>query len=341
MDPIDAFPEHISTTVVPMTLPDKPDVLEYAARQAKSELASSTKSPPPNGCLSCFVKTIGIEERRAASTYPDSCTGQKATLEEKSLPFTKKRVRITPVMRRVTGRPELPMALVQIPHVLEPVQIPFVPQPPVQIPHVTEPPAQIPVSQVPQPSVQISVSQVPQPPVQIPHVPEPPVQILQDPEPMRIPPSSTLWSLWSQRMHSTNSRRSYLDPQPKNSSCFTRVHVPRSFGKTVIKFTSHLNLTWNQGFDLKYFRVGRSPSRQVWPQNTDPYPLDLTHCTRLADVYVTWLTWLDDWEMHRDENLPCCVVCPQPWKRALETYMERSHQNALAHGMPSDVFEHI
>ncbi|GFT77678.1 uncharacterized protein TNCV_4245531 [Trichonephila clavipes] len=119
------------------------------------------------------------------------------------------------------------------------------------------------------------------------------------------------------------------------------VHVPRSFGKTVIVFTSHLNLTWNQGFDLKYFRVGRSPSRQVWPQNTDPYPLDLTHCTRLADVYVTWLTWLDDWEMHRDENLPWCVVCPQPWKWALETYVERSHQNALAHGMPSDVFEHI
>ncbi|GFT77677.1 hypothetical protein TNCV_4245521 [Trichonephila clavipes] len=278
MDPIDAFPEHISTTVVPMTLPDKPDVLEYAARQAKSELASSTKSPPPNGCLSCFVKTIGIEERRDRllkitdkrmvyiygniffakkdftfglrtvksgeihliqtthvpmltyelpasslkcraqpnvirssfrrdSTWeisnkmkkfdqtpyklppptPIHVPAKKRPLEEKSLPFSKKRVRITPVMRRVTGRPELPMALVQIPHVLEPVQIPFVPQPPVQIPHVTEPPAQIPVSQVPQPSVQISVSQVPQPPVQIPHVPEPPVQILQDPEPMRIP----------------------------------------------------------------------------------------------------------------------------------------------------------
>ncbi|GFV48871.1 uncharacterized protein TNCV_3956691 [Trichonephila clavipes] len=33
MDPIDAFPEHLSTTVVPVTLPDKPDALEYAARQ--------------------------------------------------------------------------------------------------------------------------------------------------------------------------------------------------------------------------------------------------------------------------------------------------------------------
>ncbi|GFW26053.1 hypothetical protein TNCV_3317241 [Trichonephila clavipes] len=30
------------------------------------------------------------------------------------------------------------------------------------------------------------------------------------------------------------------------------------------------------------------------------------------------------------------LACPQPWKRALETHVERSHQNALAHGMPSD-----
>ncbi|GFS96582.1 hypothetical protein TNCV_3943741 [Trichonephila clavipes] len=33
MDQIDAFPEHISTTVMPVTLPKKPDALEYAARQ--------------------------------------------------------------------------------------------------------------------------------------------------------------------------------------------------------------------------------------------------------------------------------------------------------------------
>ncbi|GFX23078.1 uncharacterized protein TNCV_360921 [Trichonephila clavipes] len=35
MDQIDAFPEHISTTVVPVTLPEKPDALEYAARQGQ------------------------------------------------------------------------------------------------------------------------------------------------------------------------------------------------------------------------------------------------------------------------------------------------------------------
>ncbi|GFX75081.1 hypothetical protein TNCV_4064831 [Trichonephila clavipes] len=37
MDPIDVFPEHLSTTVVPMTLPDKPDALEYAARPLTSK----------------------------------------------------------------------------------------------------------------------------------------------------------------------------------------------------------------------------------------------------------------------------------------------------------------
>ncbi|GFV63795.1 uncharacterized protein TNCV_2977291 [Trichonephila clavipes] len=88
---------------------------------------------------------------------PIHVPAEKRSLEEKSLP--KKRVRITPVMRRVSRRSELPMAPVQIPDVLEPVQIPDVLEP-VQIPDVLEP------------SVQI-----PQPPVQIPDVLEPPVQI--------------------------------------------------------------------------------------------------------------------------------------------------------------------
>ncbi|GFS95422.1 hypothetical protein TNCV_409851 [Trichonephila clavipes] len=61
-DPIDAFPEHLSTTVVPVTLPDKPDALEYVARQGQVRAGITTKSPPPNGCLFCFVKTIGIKK---------------------------------------------------------------------------------------------------------------------------------------------------------------------------------------------------------------------------------------------------------------------------------------
>ncbi|GFW24886.1 hypothetical protein TNCV_3846201 [Trichonephila clavipes] len=100
---------------------------------------------------------------------PIHVPAEKRPLEEKSLPFSKKRskVCITPVMRRVSRRPELPMAPVQILHILEPMQIPLVPHSPVQILDVAEP-VQIPLSQVPQPTVQIQVSQDPQPPKQIP-----------------------------------------------------------------------------------------------------------------------------------------------------------------------------
>ncbi|GFX53929.1 uncharacterized protein TNCV_1154601 [Trichonephila clavipes] len=134
-------------------------------------------------------------------TTPIHVPAEKRPLEEKSL--SKKRVRITPVMRRVSRRFELPMAPMQFPDVLEPVQIPLVPQSPVEIPDVLEPvqipdviepvqipdvlePVQIPdvlepvqIPLVPQSPVQIPVSQVPELPVQIPvlQVPEPPVQI--------------------------------------------------------------------------------------------------------------------------------------------------------------------
>ncbi|GFU95768.1 uncharacterized protein TNCV_4889571 [Trichonephila clavipes] len=123
---------------------------------------------------------------------PIHVPAEKRPLEEKALP--KKRVRITPVMRRVSRRSERPMTPVQIPQppvqipdVLEPVQIPDVPQSNVQIPvaHVLEPPVQIPL--VPQSPVQIPVSQVLEPPVQIPDVPQSPVPIPDVLEPVQIP----------------------------------------------------------------------------------------------------------------------------------------------------------
>ncbi|GFS96799.1 uncharacterized protein TNCV_4754631 [Trichonephila clavipes] len=125
------------------------------------------------------------------------------------------------------------------------------------------------------------------------------------------------------------------------------VHIPGSFGKTVIVFTSHLDLTWDKGVELRFFQVGRPHSHRVWeayqPQTTDAYSLDLTDCPRVADVYVKWLTWLDDWEMHRDDPVPWRMVGLQPWKRVLEQHVQRSHEKALAHGMPSDVtlLDHI
>ncbi|GFS98331.1 uncharacterized protein TNCV_2208661 [Trichonephila clavipes] len=60
------------------------------------------------------------------------------------------------------------------------------------------------------------------------------------------------------------------------------VHIPRSFGKTVIVFTSHLDLTGDKGVELRFFQVGRPHSHLVWeayqPQTTDAYSLDLTDC---------------------------------------------------------------
>ncbi|GFT15538.1 uncharacterized protein TNCV_3265371 [Trichonephila clavipes] len=98
------------------------------------------------------------------------------------------------------------------------------------------------------------------------------------------------------------------------------VHIPRSFEKMVIVFTSHLDLTWDKGVELRFVQVGHPPSHRIWdayqPQTTDAYSLDFVDCTRVADVYVKWLTWLDDREMHRDDNIPRRMVGLQPWKRA-------------------------
>ncbi|GFU35552.1 hypothetical protein TNCV_4875671 [Trichonephila clavipes] len=71
---------------------------------------------------------------------PVHVPAEKRPLEEKFLPFSKRRVHITPVIRRVYRRPELPMASGQIP--VSPVKIP---QSSVQIP---EPPVQISLSQI-------------------------------------------------------------------------------------------------------------------------------------------------------------------------------------------------
>ncbi|GFY13746.1 uncharacterized protein TNCV_4961161 [Trichonephila clavipes] len=82
---------------------------------------------------------LGDDSQLPPST-PIHVPAEKLPLEEKSLPFSKKRskVRITPVMRRVSRRSEIPMAPVQIPQVPQPpVQIPL---PPVKIPQVPQPP---------------------------------------------------------------------------------------------------------------------------------------------------------------------------------------------------------
>ncbi|GFV25978.1 uncharacterized protein TNCV_2693441 [Trichonephila clavipes] len=145
------------------------------------------------------MKTFNQTPYKLPPPIPIHEPAEKRPLEDTSLP--KKRVRITPVMRRVSRRFELPMAPVQIPQspvqipdILEPVQIPDVLEPisdvlePVPIPDVLEP--------VPIPDVPPSPVHIPRPPVQIPDVLEPPVQIPQPPvqipdvlEPVQIPVS--------------------------------------------------------------------------------------------------------------------------------------------------------
>ncbi|GFV20900.1 hypothetical protein TNCV_3651111 [Trichonephila clavipes] len=62
MDQIDAFPEHISTTVMPVALTEKPDALEYAARRDTSVLASFIRAQYETSVCLVFAKTIGTQK---------------------------------------------------------------------------------------------------------------------------------------------------------------------------------------------------------------------------------------------------------------------------------------
>ncbi|GFU92147.1 uncharacterized protein TNCV_1789191 [Trichonephila clavipes] len=64
MDPIDAFPEHLSTTVVPVTLPDKPDALEYAARQGQVRVGIIYQEPTAKRVFVLFCKDHWHKKRR-------------------------------------------------------------------------------------------------------------------------------------------------------------------------------------------------------------------------------------------------------------------------------------
>ncbi|GFX10903.1 uncharacterized protein TNCV_3196641 [Trichonephila clavipes] len=70
----------------------------------------------------------------------------------------------------------------------------------------------------------------------------------------------------------------YFDPRPKNSSCFT----------------SHLDLTWDKGVDLKFLSWSFGPvspsGKTLEGVSASKYGglhFDLSHCTRLAVVYVS------------------------------------------------------
>ncbi|GFV07124.1 integrase catalytic domain-containing protein [Trichonephila clavipes] len=62
MSSIDDFPDHISTTVVPVTLPKKPDSLEYVAQQGQVKACIIYQKPYTKRCLYYFVTKIGIKK---------------------------------------------------------------------------------------------------------------------------------------------------------------------------------------------------------------------------------------------------------------------------------------
>ncbi|GFX29958.1 uncharacterized protein TNCV_1426941 [Trichonephila clavipes] len=56
MDPIDAFSEHLSNTVVPVTLTDKPVAMEYAARQSQIRAGIIYQEPTAKRVFVLFFK---------------------------------------------------------------------------------------------------------------------------------------------------------------------------------------------------------------------------------------------------------------------------------------------
>ncbi|GFS79410.1 uncharacterized protein TNCV_3006231 [Trichonephila clavipes] len=56
MDQIDAFPEHISKTMMPVTLLEKPDALEYAARQGQVRACIIYQEPNTKRVFVLFCK---------------------------------------------------------------------------------------------------------------------------------------------------------------------------------------------------------------------------------------------------------------------------------------------
>ncbi|GFW97539.1 uncharacterized protein TNCV_880361 [Trichonephila clavipes] len=64
MDPIDAFSEHISTTVVPVTLPDKPVALEYSGRPGQVRVAIIYQDTNAKRVFVVFCKEHWHKKRR-------------------------------------------------------------------------------------------------------------------------------------------------------------------------------------------------------------------------------------------------------------------------------------
>ncbi|GFV39339.1 uncharacterized protein TNCV_1230411 [Trichonephila clavipes] len=77
MDQIDAFPEHISTTVMPVTLPEKPDALVYAALQGHVRACILYQEPNTKRVFVLFCKDNWHQKKTLVDNF------KRAILEAK------------------------------------------------------------------------------------------------------------------------------------------------------------------------------------------------------------------------------------------------------------------
>ncbi|GFT68131.1 uncharacterized protein TNCV_372741 [Trichonephila clavipes] len=77
MDKIDAFPEYISTTVMPVTLPEKPDALTYAARQGHVRACIIYQEPNTKRVFVLFCKGNWYQKKSLLDNF------KRAILEAK------------------------------------------------------------------------------------------------------------------------------------------------------------------------------------------------------------------------------------------------------------------
>ncbi|GFX18886.1 uncharacterized protein TNCV_321911 [Trichonephila clavipes] len=102
MDQIDAFPEHISTTVMPVMLPEKPDALEYAARQGHVRTCIIYQEPNAKRVFVLFCKDHWYQKKTLLDNF------KRAILEAVVFsPFTRRRTVLPSVMFRGARKEEL------------------------------------------------------------------------------------------------------------------------------------------------------------------------------------------------------------------------------------------
>ncbi|GFX34279.1 uncharacterized protein TNCV_3226291 [Trichonephila clavipes] len=77
MDQINALPEHISTTMVPMMLPEKPDALEYAPRQGQVRACIIYQEPNTKRVFVLFCRDNWYQKKTLVDNFKRAITEAK------------------------------------------------------------------------------------------------------------------------------------------------------------------------------------------------------------------------------------------------------------------------